>query len=488
MSGDVHRLDLVLEIRLDVLEQAVDEVKRVIDAVQEQRGRLAEVERFLASDGVLTSAEDDLSTQLGDTMTRLKVELRRRAPALRANTSTGARFVTEPAPDPGVERLRLAESRVEEAEKTVSDIRAERQKAYASFQGVRRWSVAGLADGPLDAAVRAYEALIAQIRGTEENPWLRFQSEMPRRGQALLTRYMELLASMAVRGFGLDSTVANIGAEGDDLVHLLEGPLRLRATSHTEQRSPLALMGSLGERHVPLGYPEWSLWALPLLGREVGARVVKAWEEDSVLLERISQRARDLCADLYAQYTLGPGYLYAAVFLEFDPCSVHTPKGADTAPDCLRAQILLENLPTLGDGRYQDDLEPIAAQVRDEWDLAREATGGGQVAIGDEDRKVIAKFLAHLNEKYWEVAYELKYLLEAEGKADSLVEAARELEMGGRPVVDDEGFGIRELITVMWLARLKDRKRARRIHEVAKAMAKQIHLASQPSNPRGGGR
>jgi hypothetical protein len=464
MSHATQQLDLILETRLDVLAQAVDEVKGVIEAMTVQRNRLSEVEQFLTPRGTLKGAEDELLTHLGYASTELGVLLRETAPPAAPAVT---RLI---GPDPGVparpesarqKRLQAVLDLVQKAQKEVETVAASREAAYGSFQDVRRWSVAGLVDSALKDAVKDYQRLIDEIRKAKE-PWRRYQNEMPRRGHELFTRYLEMLAGMAVRGFGLD---ANIMSDVHALIQQLMEPLNDEDKLLGHQRSPLALMGSLGKRHVPLGYPEWSLWALPLVGRTVGELVVTTFIQGDV-----EKRLRILCADLYAQYVLGPSYLHAAVFLEFDPSP--EPAMPDAPPDPLRAALLLEKLPQLGGGNYPV-LQQVADRVAQEWARARHAVGGNDPTLDDAGRKVVEEFLEELAKEYPDVAYDVRYVEE---------NAANGRQLATQPTAEEQDtlpkLAIRDLISAMWLARLENSGKARLIHERAKIVAQRGRIPS----------
>lgn len=486
------QLDMILQTRLDVLAQAVEEVNGVIDAMAEQGKRLAEVEAFLTSDaGTLYNAESDIIESITDAATRLRVVLRgqssRRPPVLRSVDPASPASPASPATrDESDERqrlrdgLKLANTALAQAE----GIAEKRENAYASFLSVRRWSVAELGDVALKAAVRDYEQMINEIR-VAENPWRRYRAEMPRRGHELFRRYLELLAGMAVRGFGLEPAIMS---DVEALLQQLMEPLHLPAKPSKRERSPLAMMSSLGRGHLPLGYPEWSLWALPLLGRSVGELVVPA------LMQDVNSRQVMLCADVYAQYVLGPGYLHAAIFLDFDPSS--DPSSPEVPSDALRASVLFEAFPRLSDTEDQDtskQVDAVVDRVKEQWLRARQAVGGDEEILAAEDREMIDRFLTELSTRFPEIGYPADRIADNRDVGRDLMKSS---DQSGSP----EGMGsaewvpsapamqLRDLMSAMWLARLEDPTKARLIHARAKAVARQgpgpspkrPHAAAQP--------
>jgi hypothetical protein len=450
-------LDLILETRLDVLAQAIEEVNCVLNAMAVQNKCLTEVGEFLADAGALRRAEDNLLQLIGDAKNRVDVLLRSSASSAPAVTRLGGPPRPSSLSQADLDRqrrLQEVQEYVTNVTKEIDSLAKSRREAYGSFQDVWRWSVAGLAGPALREAVEDYQHLIRQIR-TADSPWRRYQSEMPRLGHELFSRYLELLAGMAVRGFGVDPAVKS---DADALIELLKGP---EGAPAEPLRSPLALMSSLG-RHIPLGYPEWSLWALPLVGRAVGDRVVK-----SLLPRELDKRLHVICADLYAQYVLGPSYLHAAIFLEFDPSP--DPPAPNVPPDPLRAAVLLWNLRGYGadDSETSELIEKIVAPVEREWGRARAAVGGQEqeLELDGEEREVVGDFLENLKKEFPEIAYPIDNL-------GDLGDDGRELTKPGQG--EDDGkmppMQLRDLMSAMWLARLKDPSQARLIHQRAKTV------------------
>ncbi|BCY08486.1 hypothetical protein [Actinoplanes sp. L3-i22] len=473
--------DLILQTRLDVLNQALEEVTSVISAMAEQNRRLTDVEGFLSEDGRLAGAENDLAVHIAVIRRRLDGLLGRPA---RPRTGLPRPGLPAPRYDAAPENDRI--SRVEEVRRHLRDADAELKKlseerlgVYDSFQDVRRWSVAALPVQALTDAKEDYQELLSDL-GESDEPWQRYRAEMPRRGHELLSRYLELLAGMAVRGLPVDTDGmsahpalvrfdldATLMAAYEALVGHLMGPVPLR---HREdpRRSPLALMSSLGRRHLPLGYPQWSLWALPLVGRRAGKAVASVWQPQKVTL---TPGQRLLCADLYALHALGPSYLYATVFLEFDPMAepVTEAKPDDRPSDVQRAALLLRQLRAWSaerDTPQRARLEQAADRVEAAWHLARAAAGGEERPLEPGDQEVVDRFGKDLVrvKTMRTVGYPLDTIA-------MLHDAAAELTDEEKPV---DPMQLRDLMSAMWIARLNDPEKAQVIHTRAKDSASKI--------------
>ncbi|BCJ47347.1 hypothetical protein GCM10010168_70630 [Actinoplanes ianthinogenes] len=471
--------DLILQTRLDVLKQALEEVTCVIDAMTEQDDRLNAVEDFLSPEGSLAAAENDLSVHIG--------VIRRRLDGLLGRSATPGTGLPRPnavTHRPGKDTENVRTQRIEQVRRHLRDADAElkrlgelRDLVYESFQDVRRWSVAGLPVPALRDAHDEYQALLREL-GEEPDPWRRFRAEMPRRGHEVLSRYLELLAGMAVRGlpletedvsavpalvrFDLDATLM---AAYKALVEHLMGPVPPRLRDDPN-RSPLALMSAVGRRHLPLGYPQWSLWALPLVGRRVGKAVAANWAQKNPL----TPGQRLLCADRYALHALGPSYLYATVFLEFDPTVEPAAGGKPEWPsDAQRATLLLRQLRANSAGLdtpLRNRLTTVAEQVEKAWRVARVAAGGDEQPVEPGDQDVVDRFDEELARA--KVMRNVGYPLDTIAKLHS---AAEELMDEEKPVVS---MVLRDLMSAMWIARLREPAQARVIHTRAKESASKI--------------
>jgi hypothetical protein len=223
----------------------------------------------------------------------------------------------------------------------------------------------------------------------------------------------------------------------------------------------------MGTRHVPLGYPDWGLWALPLEGRAVGEFLI----EQNTFRTPIDDELRIVCADLYALYVMGPSYPVAAVFLELDPDDEDEEDGVS---DVMRCQLLLEKLPQI-DPAAEDDLAAIAEQVRRPWEEARRAVGGRDVRIDPAAAAVVDEFFAELRTERKALAFPTLWLDEAKELGSKLLAGGAELD-GVAPT-------IRDLVTALWLARLKDPMNARRLHERARTVARRRPSGSRAADP-----
>jgi hypothetical protein len=433
-------LDPILDIRLTLLDQAGAEAAQVIQMMTEQRDKLADVEQYLCPDGKLHDVEKHARMIIGDSRTRL----------LALNGTLAGRLTPT---DEGM--LRETLDLADRATELVDSLAKSRAATHERFQGITRWSVAGLEERTLQASRREYAQLIRSIR-QDTHPWARYTTEMRGGGHELITHYLQLLGGMAVRGFGLD---ADVMSDVSVLVKQLETPLSDNARSAIGMRSPMA---ALGDRHVPLGYPEWSLWALPLVGRTVGDKVVSTGAVTKVA----KGLPQALCADAYALFVLGPCYPYAAIYLEMNP-------GADV--DDVRVRVLLDRLrsavgPDGPSSPVATELAGIADSLGAAWDQARTSCTGraaDTVAADTVDPNHVAavdEFLDELKREYPDLAYSPRTMARAQELSGVLTDLTADLTGQNPPML--------QLVTAIWFARLRAPDQAEAIHQRAKTLAR----------------
>jgi hypothetical protein len=453
VPSDGSSLDPILEARLELLDQVLAEVEKVRKAMADQRTCLEKVSAFLGDDGRLTQLRRDLWTRLTDAETRLTgppeesfdpgVERWKSAGAI----DGAAHSVDSSAVSAGSSR-REALQFIKDAKELVGQLGSARAQTFSLFQEVKRWSVVGLADPQLGSAARNYRRFLQEIRRSSQ-PWQTYETQLRGRGEQLFTRYLEILGSMAVRDFGVDRELVE---DRQTLINLLLSPV----SSYSEPpklRIPNLLTGT---EHVQLGYSNWSLWALPLVGRVAGLHLITSETFTTV----IPRRLHTPCADIFATYALGPSYPCAAIFLELDPGKAT----GNSVSDAVRAEHLFRTLPELGGDSEQRTLQWCADTLRANWNTARAAVDANETAFPQNDYALADDFLDELRSEYGELAYDLRFLANPVNLGEVL--AAEE-----EPSPQSGSQTIRDILAAMWLGRLGHPERTRVIYERAKTLA-----------------
>jgi hypothetical protein len=453
-------LDPILEARLDLLEQALAEVDKILYAMIDQRERLEQIQLFLTGEGGLKQIRKKLWTSVMDALNRIEgpplVADDLMEEDLEDDTGDGDTGWSEQ------DHSRLqAVALLNTALQQLNELEQARHDARKHFQEIQQWSVAGLVEEQLDAAARQYRSMVDLIRRAPD-PWQAYEQQLRGRGEQLFTAYLDLLSSMAVRDVGIiDDRLAK---DRKELLKLLKPRGYLSELPNFPAPNLLT-----GTEHVQLGYFGWSLWALPLIARHAGLDLIKR----DVFSTEIPDRLQILCADAFALYTMGPSYACAAIYLELDPDDATS----DGISDAIRAEVLLDGLPKLGDDPERRVLESRAEQLRNAWNRARAAVHGEEVSLAEDDQKIVDRFLDELRGPYNEMAYSMRGLAHPVALAEELAAAP--------PVGPDPGMPpIRDLLIAMWWGRLDHPGYCPKIHQRARDIASRAASALGPLQRR----
>jgi hypothetical protein len=183
--------------------------------------------------------------------------------------------------------------------------------------------------------------------------------------------YVELLRGMALRevGYGDDDVdIGHVFAIADQMPRLWApvngwawGSLALPARM---EQNALTDSGVLR-----IGFPEWTIWALPLVQHDFGRMFVNKRPPDAV--------DDGLLADACATIVTGPAYACAALLLRLDPQRVR-PQATETLRSATIIRALLQ-VTELSD----NVLSVLANRLREEWHDAVGAAGA-QPELFDE--------------------------------------------------------------------------------------------------------
>jgi hypothetical protein len=123
-----------------------------------------------------------------------------------------------------------------------------------------------------------------------------------------------------------------------------------------------------------IGFPEWTIWALPLLQHEFGRVVIK---KNSLALPVAGSTEAAMLADALAGLVTGPAYACAELLLRLDPASVN--RWSDEVT--LRSATILRTL--WRSGMLADDaaLTGLVARLEAEWRDAVRSAGGDASAL-----------------------------------------------------------------------------------------------------------
>jgi hypothetical protein len=187
----------------------------------------------------------------------------------------------------------------------------------------------------------------------------------------LFDEYVAILFGIAVRdaGFGDPHRI-------NDLFRIADRLPELWGRVGTEWRSlavPARIEhdGTSEVRVVRIGFPEWTVWALPLAQRDFAYVFL-----DRAGRERPSAQVRALLPDAAATVVTGLAYAAAALLLRIDPAKVKR-----STLEARRSATIIRALSVLAEERGDDGLSLQVEFLRGEWLDAVHAAGGDRGAV-----------------------------------------------------------------------------------------------------------
>lgn len=245
-------------------------------------------------------------------------------------------------------------------------------------------------------------------------------------------------------------------------------------------------------RMIHLGFPEWTIWALPLAAYELGKLVAS---QDTALKEKVMNTAaakplppatvEAALGDAFATYAVGPAYACAAIMMRLNP-RASMPGGPPI--DDMRARVIFAMLKLAnthaGQGiDFDNAVEPSVTA----WNEALEESG----AVAGAD--AVPTTVADIFWKWADSAYvTAKYQPQAWLIAQRL-SAALERRINQEPPAADDPMTIaagstdvRDMLNAAWLHRLRHPNTADAASDAVLALWQEAKTIFQSPNRFGG--
>jgi hypothetical protein len=226
-----------------------------------------------------------------------------------------------------------------------------------------------------------------------ESAWVAYTTQVQAESDDVFHEYLDFLGGLALRETGFDRGICQIA---DELIRSSARFPDVTWGSLTIPAREEALTMTMA-RIIRLGFPEWTIWALPLTAHEFGHVVVSRPTMNDYVenqaSDELSRRIVGIClADAFATYVMGPAYPCAAILIRLDPLTAYSPD--DDRLTAKRAESMLRMLAAMDDragGAYTGVLE----RLTEEWrEALRQAPGNGEPT--DEDRAKLAHWASYL--------------------------------------------------------------------------------------------
>jgi hypothetical protein len=503
--------DLILRTRLGILEQNLEKVQGMMRAAQQRRLIIDALTDHLFGDRTIPGdSHDEGDRNIRQSLQDLAVVLNGLMPLLENELDDVHGGDEEADFALTLQRVRQALKYVEAAQRRLRRAQFTVGRMRRRFFQIDNQDLVELNSfitPDASKAIGKIKELQAQLdqvgdsQGTAmQQAWSDYATLL-QTGQPLFTEYVDLWGGLALRDMNFDEGVCQMADEiidkcnmvaGNRIRHSLAIPARAEAT-----RMTLA-------RIIRLGFPEWTLWAVPLAGHEFGHVIAARLAESSsrLLYADNASRSRygrryldDLFADVFATYALGPAYACAAVLMRLDPRrafeDVPWTEGIEVfarPAHAKRAFIILNVLERM-DAKYTgfSAFGKVTSCLRDAWEAAlKQVEQPGQ--LEDEQRAELTSLVRFMVEDFLEV-----YASGVEYGAEQWASRAEWPEMlninGGAKLLKPKLEGdeqLRDVLNAAWLSRVTqaDANVARIGHE-AQALWEDI---SSPYEGAGGPR
>lgn len=206
---------------------------------------------------------------------------------------------------------------------------------------------------------------------------------------------------------------------------------------------------------VRLRFPDWTVWALPLGAFEF-ARIYLALDREnpsnirqfvSTRLELDADRLRaqlELVADVFAAFTQGPAYAFAALHLRIPPASWQRGHAIFTTLDAMEVR------------QWSEDLDRELDQLRSEWRACPGREGLPGPAEREEVEKVVEVALGAFDRYLRRTApFESRDWRAAESLRKLWGDRLREHPDQPPDLEEDQGIELRAVLNAAWQARVE---------------------------------
>ncbi len=439
----------ILKTRLDVLSANLQAVRSVLEAAERRGQEMDGLRRRLFG----VNGVRPLVRNLEKEIRKVKVDL----------------------DDPDLQQFDAVASAFSGLEKTaayleqlVASLEACEAELAALLQGrveLERTVHERLKERLADKAVEGLGGLDA-IRRTIDTPGVEPEHDALKRAWAeeerlgrlsapLFAEYVDLLHGLALRETGLERGVGQLADR------LLDGCDRVVGAYWRSLAIP-AYRG-LGEltpaQIIRLGFPEWTIWAVPLAAYEFGRIVLapdrRLHDATAALREQHPALAAlgpvdDSLADAFAAYTVGPAYACAALLMRLDP----RPAPDGRPKDHGRVQVIL-GLLALTDEQAGAGLSfaDTRERLRQAWNDAVVQAGAELPAAAGAEAVALDALLATFVEWADKNAFTARYSAAAWELAEDW--KTRMLDLLHDPdAIVPRGDDVRDVLNAAWLCRL----------------------------------
>ena len=372
--------NLLLRVRRDALQRNLLKVREMVEIVKSNGAAVRELQRLLRVEGNFVWTGVVSAKLLLDNMNEL--------------TKFDDEFLRSLKRHDGLEdRLTSARNALQRAATDLTVVHLILDQLSGSVdethQLLQRQNIRATFEKQVDDLLGEVQALEIE-RGPDDDglreQWTAFSGLAERASQTLFRDYVEVASGVTLRGTGLDEQFCamadHLGDSWSTVVDLSDG-FAIPAGAEAE---PL-------QRIIRLGFPEWTIWSLPLFAHVFGQRLVgdrrvlqnaaarvvdrrkRAAGQKGRDLQALAARVQTYMADACATAVMGPAYACAGLLLKLDPTRDSSP-GKKVASDRTRSEVILATIDRLGGADLGTATGEVARQLRSSWEALSAATAG----------------------------------------------------------------------------------------------------------------
>jgi hypothetical protein len=225
----------------------------------------------------------------------------------------------------------------------------------------------------------------AQANNLLEAAWSRYMSAGLSKSKPVFDEYLDFLAGLALRDGGFDGQMCQMA---DELIAKVERMAELCVGSLAIPTHHEIVSSTLARSLIRLGYPEWTIWALPLVAHEFGHVLAQNQgiqgliERESSALAALYRREQiddannqfryyleEHIADIFATYMMGPAYACAAILLRLE-LSFTNRTELIQPPPAQRAAVIFATLDKINSEGMHRPYTSIIQKLKVEWEAA----------------------------------------------------------------------------------------------------------------------
>lgn len=374
LTSPVRTGNLVLKTRIALVIRNLQHVQRALVTVKQRRADLRMIlmfpERTEASIGrlgrALNRAFDGYDAESWEEIRNSLETLNDEFKKLDQEASNLKDPVSELR-----EGVLLDEDEVKRAELVANAVHDSLKNAVEAEFGVDLANLGEILREKVDAAGRKGQTDAEAMRAA----WTEYSGSLYHSSEQLFEEYVDLVSGVALRDTGFDRGIARLAEEllepGEKIGSFHWNTLTIPARQET--------MVVTAARIVRLGFPEWTIWMLPLTAYELGSNYAAS---DKKVAEKIDALGGDrdelfvLVADAFATYFLGPAYACAEILMRLNPAEAFNGNRLVAK----RAAVILSALRQMSESApgIEDHYAEITSRLAAEWEDALRQTGWGR--------------------------------------------------------------------------------------------------------------